>query len=227
MPIKLIIFDLDGTLVDTARALTESLNHAIRPHGLGPVSVEETIELIGEGTTRLIEKALEKPLGTPEAAVKEDALKSFLKYYSEHLCVHSTAYPNVRETLRRLPAFNKVVLSNKREDLSVKLLEDLGLKGFFTLIAGSDTTGAKKPSPEAVRYMLEKTGTVPAGALMVGDSPYDIEAASGAGVTTVAATWGYRDRSLLAGADYTMEDIGELMPLLIKLKAIEEKRGFY
>jgi phosphoglycolate phosphatase len=179
MPLKLIIFDLDGTLVDTARDITEALNHTTKPHGLRPMSVEEVKALIGEGTTRLIEKAL-APLGeTLDDAIKEVTLKRFLDYYSENLAVHSRLYPNVKETLWKLTAFERAVLSNKREDLSRRLLEDLGVAGGFSLIAGSDTTSSKKPSPEPVRYVLEKTGTRPEEALMIGDSPYDIEAARG------------------------------------------------
>jgi phosphoglycolate phosphatase len=221
MSIKLLIFDLDGTLVDTARDITEALNHAIAPHGLGPAGVEEVKALIGEGTTRLIEKAL-SPLGEANDETVKAVLKSFLDYYSENLSVHSRLYPNVRETLRKLRAFEKAVLSNKREDLSRRLLEDLGVAGEFTLIAGSDTTSSKKPSPEPVRYVLEKTGARAENALMVGDSPYDIEAAKGAGVKTVAVTYGYRDRALLKDADFVMEDLGELVPLLARLGSLKE-----
>lgn len=220
MSIKLLIFDLDGTLVDTARDITEALNHAIRPHGLGPVSVEETTALIGEGTTRLIEKAL-SPLGKPDEETVKVVLKSFLDYYSENLAVHSSLYPNVEETLLKLRDFEKAVLSNKREDLSRRLLKDLGIAGEFILIAGSDTTSSKKPSPEPVRYVLDKTGARPDEALMVGDSPYDIEAAKGAGVKTVAVTYGFRDRALLKDAAYMIDDMEGLVPLIIKIESLK------
>ncbi len=222
MPVKLIIFDLDGTLVDTARDITEALNHAIKPHGLKPVSVEETTALIGEGTTRLIQKAL-SPLGKPDEETVKAALKSFLDYYSENLAVHSRLYPNVKKTLSKLKSFDRAVLSNKREDLSRRLLEDLGIAGEFVLIAGSDTTSSRKPSPEPVRYVLDKTGVLPEEALVIGDSPYDIEAAKGAGVKSVAVTYGYRDRALLKDADYVIEDFTELPPLLVRLGALREE----
>jgi phosphoglycolate phosphatase len=225
MPIKLLIFDLDGTLVDTARDITEALNHAIRPRGLRPMGVEEVKALIGEGTTRLIEKAL-APLGEKLDEANDETvkavLKSFLDYYSENLAVHSSLYPNVRETLRKLRAFDRAVLSNKREDLSRRLLEDLGVAGEFTLIAGSDTSSSKKPSPEPVRYVLDKTGVRAEEALMIGDSPYDVEAAKGAGVKTAAVTYGYRDRALLKDANYMIDNMGELLPLLAKLEALKE-----
>ena len=224
MPVKLIIFDLDGTLVDTAGDITDALNRAIKPLGLGPVSVDETKALIGEGSTRLIEKAL-SPLGAKagERAVSA-ASKRFLDGYAKHLTHHSTLYAGVKETLWKLSAFDKAVLSNKREALSKKLLQDLGIYGAFALIAGSDTTSARKPSPEAVRHVLKAIGAKPREAVMVGDSPYDIEAARGAGVMSVAVTYGYRDRSLLTDADHMIDSLDELVPLMLRIRAIAEKR---
>lgn len=219
MPVRLVIFDLDGTLVDTAEDICAALNRAIKPLGLGPMGVAETTALIGEGTTRLIEKAL-SPLGNKaDEETRKAALKKFLDKYSEGLVVHSRAYPGVEETLGKLGAFEKAVLSNKREELSRRLLEELGLARHFTLIAGSDTTASRKPSPAPVLFVLEKTGTRPEEAVMVGDSPYDIEAARGAGVTAVAVTYGYRERSLLTGADHIVERFGELVPLLERLNS--------
>ncbi len=220
MPVKLIIFDLDGTLVDTAADIAEALNRAIRPFGAAPLSAEQTAALIGEGTSKLVAKAL----GPALLEHHETALKSFLDYYSTRLCVHSAPYPGVRDTLWRLSAFQKVVLSNKRESLSVGLLQDLGLAEFFTHIKGSDVLGSKKPSPEPVFRVLALTGTAAADALMVGDSPYDVQAARAAGVASVAVTYGYRDRGLLQDADHVIEEFSELIPLLIRLKAIDEKR---
>jgi|GEM_PF-12582 len=224
MPIKLIIFDLDGTLVDTAGDITDALNRAIKPLGLGPVSVDETKELIGEGSTRLIEKAL-APLGAKAGGrAVSSARKRFLESYAKHLTHHSTLYGGVKETLWKLSAFEKAVLSNKREALSKRLLRDLGIAGAFALVAGSDTTEARKPSPDAVRHVLKAMGVKPREAVMVGDSPYDIEAANGAGVMTVAVTYGYRNRGLLTDADHIIDSLDDLVPLMLKIRAIAEKR---
>ncbi|MEJ2324824.1 MAG: HAD-IA family hydrolase [Nitrospirota bacterium] len=224
MPVRLIIFDLDGTLVDTARDIQAALNGAVKPLGLQPLGMEETIALIGEGTARLIEKAL-RPLG-PKAddALREETLGKFLRSYSENLTAHSRPYPDVKETLLRLRGFQKAVLSNKGEELSRRLLEAFGLAGHFALIAGSDTTKSRKPSPEPVRFILKKLGFSPEEALVVGDSPYDIEAAQGAGAAAVAVTYGYRGRSLLVEADHVIDSIEELLPLLVELEAIEQTR---
>lgn len=224
MSIRLIIFDLDGTLVDTAQDIQVALNNSVKPLGLAPLSIAETTALIGEGTTRLIEKAL-SPLGEKaDDALIEETMGKFLASYSEGVAVHSRPYPGVKETLLRIEGFEKAVLSNKREELSRRLLEALGLAGHFSLIAGSDTTSSRKPSPEPVRYVLEKTGVRPKEAILVGDSPYDIASALGAGVTAVAVAYGYRERSLLKDAHHVIESIGELVPLLLDLEAIGETR---
>jgi phosphoglycolate phosphatase len=209
----LIIFDLDGTLVDTGEDLAAALNFAVTPLGISALSVAETVSLVGEGLSRLIEKIL-KPRGLMEHHT--GAMKNFLAYYSAHLTDNSRAYPGVARTLEVLKQAGILlaVLSNKREDLSTQLLDELGLAGYFALIAGSDTVPEKKPSPEAVKFVLRKFGCEPSRALMVGDSSYDIEAAEGAGVQVAAATWGFRARETLSGADYLIERIEDIFPII-------------
>jgi phosphoglycolate phosphatase len=220
MPIKLIIFDLDGTLVDTGRDITNALNDAIGPYGRGPLTVQETIAMVGEGLPRLIEKAL----GEENRDKKEEALSRFLEYHRAHLIDYTRPYPRVKQTLEMLGGLKKAVLSNKLESLTVRLLEKLGLAGYFDLVAGSDTPPEQKPSARAVQYVLDALGVHPAQALMVGDSPTDIEAGRAAGVATVAVTYGYRDRSLLAEADYVIDSLEELVPVLNMHYPISERR---
>lgn len=211
--LRLVIFDLDGTLVDTAADITDALNYAMAPHGLGPLDITDTVSMVGEGLTRLIEKVL----GNEHAALTATVLESFIEYYSSHLIVHSRLYPRVRETIEGLGRLKKAVISNKREALSRRLLEGLGLAGHFDLIVGSDTTAERKPSPVPVLHVLERLGIESAEAVMVGDSNYDIEAAKGAGLKTVAVTYGYRSREALKGADCMIEDMAELSGALDKL----------
>lgn len=220
MPVRLIIFDLDGTLVDTCQDITNALNAALVPLGRGPLSVGETRALVGEGITRLIEKAL----GPEGQGRRDEAVGRFLDHYSAHLTDHSRPYPGAKDVLEKLPGVKKAVLSNKKEDLSRRLLEGLGLLGHFDLVAGSDTTPEKKPSPRAVQYVLQALGVGAREAMLVGDSDLDIEAGRAAGLSTVAAAYGYRGRDALRGADHLIEDIGELVPLLHCRGYIEDRR---
>ncbi len=210
MSIKLIIFDLDGTLVNSSIDITNALNYAIEPYGLEKLTVERTISLVGEGITRLIEKVLGEGL----TGIRDIVLERFLEYYGEHLTDNTAAYPGVRETLALLGAFRKAVISNKREDLSRRLLENLGLAGYFDIIWGSDSVPEKKPSPVPVQEMLRKFSCAPAEAVIVGDSNYDIEAGRAAGVRTVAVSYGYRDVSLLKDADFIIDSMTDLISRL-------------
>jgi phosphoglycolate phosphatase len=210
MPIKLIIFDLDGTLVDTSRDITNALNYALKPYGLKDLTVEDTIKMVGEGITRLIEKIL----GDGKSKIEDEVIKRFLEYYSEHLVDYSSIYPHVRETLEKLDGYKKAVISNKREYLSTKLLEKLDLLKYFDLVVGSDTVVERKPSPVPVIYVFTRLGVTPYESMIVGDSNYDIEAGRKAGVKTVAVTYGYRERQYLMNADYMIDSMVDLLSLL-------------
>ena len=207
------MFDLDGTLVDTAQDITNALNFAIEPYDIKILTVENTIKLIGEGISRLVEKVLP----VEKMHLKSNVMKRFLEHYSEHLTNNSKEYPYIKETLENLTGFKKAVISNKREDLSKKLLEELGLSEYFDLIIGSDTAGERKPSPVPVLYVVAKLGLSPEESVIVGDSNYDMEAGKRAGVRTIAVTYGYRPRENLIGADYIIDDIRELIPLVHRL----------
>jgi phosphoglycolate phosphatase len=211
--IKLIIFDLDGTLVDSIVDITNALNHAIEPYDMERLSVEKTTGMVGEGVTRLIEKIL----GEERADLKTEVLNRFLDYYSLHLSDFTAPYPGIRETLEKLSAYKKAVISNKREGLSKRLLDELGLASFFDAVLGSDSVGEKKPSPKPVLKVLETLSVQPEEAVIVGDSTYDIQAGKAAGVRTVAVSYGFVEKSLLAGADVIIDDISELISLLERL----------
>jgi len=212
MPIKLIIFDLDGTLVDTSKDITNALNYAIKPYGLKDLIIEDTIKMVGEGITRLIEKIL----GNEKSQWRDEVIKRFLDYYSEHLVDYSSVYPHVRETLEMLNGYKKAVISNKRENLSTRLLDKLSLLKYFALVVGSDTTTERKPSAIPVIHVFTRLGIDPDESVIVGDSNYDIEAGKKAGIKTVAVTYGYRERQYLKDADYIIDNIKDLLTLLEK-----------
>lgn len=215
--LKLVIFDLDGTLVDTSIDIKNALNYAILPFGLPPLALNETIAMVGEGLSRLVEKILQRAASdgsNKSEGAKDEVLGRFLEYYSAHLMDNSTVYPGVRETLERLGGIKKAVISNKREALSKRLLEELGLSRHFDLIAGGDTAAEKKPSAAPVLYVLSALNVSAPECVMVGDSNYDIEAGKKAGVGTVAVTYGYRGREALMGADRMIDGMAELVGLL-------------
>jgi phosphoglycolate phosphatase len=211
--IKLLMFDLDGTLVNTAADITNALNYAIEPHGIEKLTVERTISMVGEGITRLVEKLL----GEERKPIMQDVLDRFLDYYSAHLLDHSLPYPGVRETLERLAAYKKAVISNKREGLSRRLLEELQLSYFFDAVLGSDSVDERKPSPKPLIHLMEIFAARPEEAVIIGDSQYDIQAGKAAGVRTIAATYGYRDKRFLTAADLMIGKIDELPHALEKL----------
>lgn len=217
MKIRLITFDLDGTLVDTATDITNALNYAIEPYLTEKLTVAHTVSLIGEGLTKLIEKVL----GDTMAAIKPQVLERFIHYYSEHLTDFSVPYPEVRDTLSDLAEYRKVVISNKRESLSRRVLEDLALSQFFDAILGSDSVKEKKPSPEPLYEVMDMFSCRPAETVIIGDSPYDIDAGMAAGTITIAVSYGYRASSMLRDADFIIDTFAELKEKLFELNARE------
>ncbi len=214
MSIKLIIFDLDGTLVDSSGDIADAINHAVGPYNVPQVTVRETISLVGEGISRLMEKIIEKK---GLNADRDSLSRRFLEYYSAHLVDKTTVYPGVKETMEKLNGYKKAVISNKRQALSANILDALGLSAYLDIIVGSDTTPERKPSPAPVRYVLATLDIKPESAVIVGDSNYDIEAGRAAGIRTVAVTYGYRPLDILRGADFIINRMDELLGILAKI----------
>lgn len=211
--ISLIIFDLDGTLVNSSVDITNALNYSIEPYKLEKMTVEKTVGMVGEGLTRLVEKML----GSENAAIMPDVMDRFIKYYSDHLTDFTVPYPGVPETLEKLANYRKAVVSNKREALSKRLLDTLNLSHYFEVVLGSDSVGAKKPSPEPILQILRMTKVKPDEAVIVGDSNYDIEAGKASGIKTIAVTYGYRDVDFLGDADEMVAHFPELPSRLEEL----------
>lgn len=208
--IALIIFDLDGTLVDSSVDLTNALNYAIAPYDIEQLTVQNTISLVGEGITRLIEKLL----GPEKSQVRQHVMDRFMDYYSAHLVDFTKPYAGVPETLAALYPYTKAVISNKRESLSKKVLQELGLSQYFGAVLGSDSTDEKKPSPKPLLKVMDMFSCSAGETVIVGDSTYDIAAGKAAGISTIAVSYGYRDASLLQEADRIIDHIAELPQVL-------------
>jgi phosphoglycolate phosphatase len=193
LPFDLIVFDLDGTLVDSLPDLAAAANFALRRLGLPEHPPAVMQQMIGGGEKKFVRRFL----GPDHQNLFDDALALYLEHYSRHCGDHTSLYPGVRETLARLPHLKLAVLSNKREDLSRKVVQVMGLGNFFAAVRGGDSYGALKPSPEGLRALINELGGNPARTLMVGDKPEDVLAARGAGTRVVALTYGYGDPEAL------------------------------
>lgn len=207
----LVIFDLDGTLIDSLADLTAATNHMLATLGRPCLSEPQVRALVGQGARRLVERAL--PGAPPEEV--ERGLALFLAYNHVHIADRTVFYPGVPETLDELRARGRrlAVISNKNAALCREVLALLGGEHFFEEILGGDSLPVRKPSPEPVLKLLASFGVPPERAAIVGDSINDMAAGKGAGVTTVGCTWGYGDLSELADADYRVESFPGLLDL--------------
>ena len=207
-----VLLDLDGTLVDTIDLLMGAMRHAFRGHaGRAPTDAEWRA---GIGTPLAVQLA---PYAGDRAQV--DALVArYRAHQGHHLHRLTTLYPGAREALDALAEREHplAVVTSKSESMTRRTLEAIGLAGDVRVVVSADSTTRHKPHPEPVQLALARLGYAPDEALFVGDSPHDLHAGSAAGVTTVAALWGFFDRAALvaAGADHFIASMRELPPLV-------------
>ena len=211
LPIKLLIFDLDGTLIDSLPDLTDATNDMRSSFGLAPLSPEQVRRLVGQGARSLVERAL--PGAAPGEV--EEGLQRFLGYNLAHIADKTRPYPGVIETLRALKVlgYPLCVLSNKNVALCREVLSRLGIGEFFPTVFGADSLPFRKPSPEPVLALLREFGVTARECVLIGDSINDVAAGQGAGVWTVGCSYGYGDHSELVGADYRVGDFPSLLSL--------------
>ena len=215
-----VVFDLDGTLVDTAPDLAAALNATLDRHGRPGVAVETIRAMIGDGARKLLIRGFEATGGLPDEAVISDAMEHFLAYYGNNMSAASQVFPGLLSMLSVLRRQGCIfgVCTNKFEGFSRKLLTDLGIVGHFAAIVGGDTLSVRKPDPGHILATVERMGATPQSAVMVGDSANDVRAARAAGVPVVAVSFGYTAtpaREL--GADHVIDSLSELPALLASL----------
>jgi phosphoglycolate phosphatase len=190
-----IVFDLDGTLIDTAPDLIDTLNLILTREGLPSMPFDQARRLIGGGARVLLERALIAE-GRPSTGAEMDRLyAAFIEHYAAHIADRSRPYPQLEATLDRLAAegHRLAVCTNKLEWLSRRLLDTLNLTQRFAFICGQDTFGVMKPDPEVLRQTIRRAGGTPTEAVMVGDSGTDIRTARAANVPVIAVDFGYTD----------------------------------
>jgi len=201
-----IVFDLDGTLVDTAPDLIDTLNVVFAREGLPPVPYDTARNLIGGGARMMIARGIEAD-GRVLAPNDLDRLfDQFIVYYTAHIADRSQPFPGVIDAIDVLAAQGHrfAICTNKLERLSVLLLEKLKLTARFAAICGQDTFGVQKPDPEIFRRTVAAAGGDPRDAVMIGDSVTDIRTARAAGVPVIAVDFGYSDRPV---ADFSPDRI--------------------
>ena len=207
--IDLLIFDLDGTLVDTREDLANAVNHALRHLGIATLPTDDVMNFVGNG----LKKLMERSLGTQLQEKLPQAIALFQDYYRDHLIDNSVLYPGVREVLEHYRNKKKAVISNKPEAFTIAMIEQLNLSPHFQLILGGDTVAEMKPSPVPVQHVLGELGVPPRRGVMVGDGTTDIESGRAAGIQTCAVTYGYRSSEVLSAVepDHLLSGITDLL----------------
>jgi phosphoglycolate phosphatase len=192
---RIIVFDLDGTLVDTAPDLINALNWVLDREGLPPVPLQSARTMIGAGARRLIERGLELE---GRSASFEDVTRltaDFIDYYAAHIADASRPFEGLESALDDLAAqgYRFAVCTNKLEWLSKRLLDQLGLSARFAAICGADTFGVSKPDPAILRQTIARAGGQLSSAIMVGDAGPDIGVARRAGIPVIGVEFGYTE----------------------------------
>jgi phosphoglycolate phosphatase len=196
---RTIVFDLDGTLIDTAPDLISTLNFTLGREGMPAVPYEEARKMIGGGARGMIEKALiTEGRDTSKADFKAELDRmfgDFIEHYAAHIADCSRPFPQLETALDGLAAagYRLAVCTNKLEWLSVRLLDMLNLTRHFAAVCGQDTFGMQKPNPEVLRRTILKAGGEPERAIMVGDSGTDVRTARAASLPVIAVTFGYSE----------------------------------
>ena len=202
---KLLIFDLDGTLIDSVPDLTTALGLLLQSLSLPPITETVVRQIIGEGQRSLVERALRRG-GHPDAQgetvpplLVDDSVKRFRGHYSANLCVKTRLYDGVTTTLRELGNTTTLaVATNKPGRWARALCETLGIAPLFRFVLGEDDVGARKPDPKMLLDLCERMGVLPKDVLFVGDSRIDWRAAEAAGCDFALCTYGYGDEATFA-----------------------------
>ena len=196
MLLPLLVFDLDGTLVDTAPDLVDTLNVVFGREGMPPVPYDQARMMIGGGAKAMLMRGLETEGRAVTPELLDRLFGDFLGYYADHIAVRSRPFPGLVETLDLLSARGHrfAICTNKLESLSVLLLNELGLADRFEAICGQDTFGVQKPDPEILRGTIASAGGAADNAVMIGDSATDIRTARAAGIPVIAVDFGYSER---------------------------------
>jgi phosphoglycolate phosphatase len=212
-PIDLMVFDFDGTLVESGEDIASSVNLTLQGLGLQALERERIIRFVGDGVNKLIERSL----GAEHRDLFDRALSKFKQVYGEHLLDSTGLYPGVREVLEHFRDKRKVILTNKNHAFTIKIAEALGLKGHFDDIVAGDSTPYVKPDPRLIRPLMDRFRAGADRTAVIGDGPQDVLLARNAGALSCAFLNGLVPRAdlLALKPDFTCERLDELKSIFV------------
>jgi len=208
--VRVLIFDLDGTLIDSKLDLALSVNAALEHLGRPALEDETIFSYVGAGAPMLVRRALGERVTDEEVAA---GLAFFLSYYRAHMLDHTVPYPGVREGLELLNGYSMAVLTNKPVRFSKAIVDGLGLGRYFRIVYGGNSFQTKKPDPEGVNVLLRELAVLPREAMMVGDSDVDVRTARNAGTWSCGVTYGLGFEGMRAHPPDVMLDSLVELPL--------------
>jgi len=214
----LLIFDLDGTLVDSVPDLTGSLNEMLREHGYSPLTQAEVKPMVGDGVATLVARGFIARGGTAEEAAA--AMPRYIAHYEANATRTTRPYPGVADTLARLrgAGYRTAICTNKLQRASEVMVHELGLAPYFDAIAGGDRFAVRKPDPGHIYGLIEELGSARGRAVMIGDSENDAAAGRAAGLPVLVMRYGYaRGGADNLGADRVLDHFAELPKALAEL----------
>jgi phosphoglycolate phosphatase len=224
-PLEAVLFDLDGTLLDTAADIAEALNRALAERGWPPIAPSEVRRMIGRGAPMLIERAAAFQSREVDEAAKAATVERFFHHYGfleESGEFKAEAYAGAAECLRALheAGLRIAVVTNKQERFATGLLKALALSDWVDTVVGGDSCPRRKPDPAPLLFACEQLGAPPARALMIGDSTNDVQAARGAGIPVICVPYGYNEGAdpRLLPCDGFVENLADLPGLLLQRK---------
>jgi phosphoglycolate phosphatase len=208
--IGLLIFDLDGTLVNTLEDIAASVNYTLAHLGGNSISQDAVRRYVGDGIETLLVRSLEG-----RTARIAEAVTVYKEHHRRNLMVRSSVYPAVRETLEHFRPLPMAVISNKTMEFVGPLIERLGLANYFKMVIGADHGLPLKPAPDSIRKIMAEFGVLNDKTVIVGDGTTDVRAGKAAGVITCSVTYGFRSEEELrkAGPDYIIHSLSELKAL--------------
>jgi phosphoglycolate phosphatase len=210
--IDLLIFDLDGTLVDSLDDIVQSVNHTLAELRFDALSKSEIRSFVGDGIRNLLLRSLHTRTESADGVIAR-AEKIYWDHHEVHCLDHVRVYPHVEDVLDYFSAKKKAVISNKSEHFTKKILNALHVAAYFDIILGGDSLPEKKPSPMPVNHILKSLRIEKQRAVIIGDGPQDLACGKAAGIRTCGVTYGFRSRQEVEGADFVVDDLKDVTKL--------------